>query len=84
MKAVIARDWCDPKDLKVEEVPTPQPKKGDVLIRVGSAALNFPDILMIQGKYQVKPPSRSSPAWKSPARSNPSARASRVSSPATA
>jgi NADPH:quinone reductase len=56
MKAVLARDWCDPKDLKVEEVPTPQPKKGDVLVKVGSAALNFPDILMIQGKYQVKPP----------------------------
>lgn len=56
MKAICARDWCEPSDLKLEEVPTPKPKKGDVLIRVGAAALNFPDILMIQGKYQVKPP----------------------------
>lgn len=56
MKAVCARQWCEPRDLTIEEVPTPKPRKGDVLIKVGAAALNFPDILMIQGKYQVKPP----------------------------
>lgn len=56
MKAVCARQWCEPKDLELVEVDRPKAKKGDVLIKVGAAALNFPDILMIQGKYQVKPP----------------------------
>lgn len=56
MKAICARQWCEPKDLELVEVERPKPKKGDVLIKVGAAALNFPDILMIQGKYQVKPP----------------------------
>lgn len=56
MKAIVARDWCEPKDLKLEEIDKPEPKKGDVLLKVGAAALNFPDILMIQGKYQVRPP----------------------------
>ncbi len=56
MKAVVARELCEPKDLTVEEMPDPEPKKGDVLVRVSAAALNFPDVLMIQGKYQVRPP----------------------------
>jgi NADPH2:quinone reductase len=56
MKAICAREWCEPQGLELIEVDTPKAKKGDVLIKVGSAALNFPDILMIQGKYQVKPP----------------------------
>lgn len=56
MKAICAREWCEPEDLELIDVDKPQPKKGDVLIKIGAAALNFPDILMIQGKYQVKPP----------------------------
>lgn len=56
MKAVVVRELCEPKDLIIEDVPDPEPKKGDVLVRVSAAALNFPDVLMIQGKYQVKPP----------------------------
>lgn len=56
MKAICAREWCEPEDLELIEVDKPRAKKGDVLIKVGAAALNFPDILMIQGKYQVKPP----------------------------
>lgn len=56
MKAICAREWCEPENLELIEVDKPRAKKGDVLIKVGAAALNFPDILMIQGKYQVKPP----------------------------
>lgn len=55
MKAVLAREWCEPSDLAIEDVDRPAPNKGEVLIRVGAAALNFPDMLMIQGKYQVRP-----------------------------
>jgi NADPH2:quinone reductase len=39
-----------------QELPTPQPKAGEVRIAVQAASLNFPDLLIVQGKYQVKPP----------------------------
>ena len=38
------------------ELPTPQPKAGEVLIEIKAASLNFPDILIVQNKYQMKPP----------------------------
>ncbi len=38
------------------EVPTPQPKAGEVLLEIKAASLNFPDILIVQNKYQMKPP----------------------------
>ena len=38
------------------ELPTPQPGTGEVLIRIHAASLNFPDVLMLQGRYQMKPP----------------------------
>ena len=37
------------------ELPTPQPKGGEVLIEIKAASLNFPDILIVQNKYQMKP-----------------------------
>ncbi len=39
-----------------KELPTPQPKAGEVLIEIKAASLNFPDILIVQNKYQMKPP----------------------------
>lgn len=39
-----------------QTLPTPQPGKGEVLIRIEAASLNFPDLLIIQNKYQIKPP----------------------------
>ena len=56
MKAIRAHEWCEPDGLVIDEVEGPTPKEGEVLIRVNSAALNFPDILLIAGKYQFKPP----------------------------
>ena len=56
MKAVCAHEWCAPQGLVIEEMKRPEPGAGEVLIRVQAAALNFPDILLIAGKYQVKPP----------------------------
>jgi NADPH2:quinone reductase len=38
------------------ELPTPQPKPGEVRIAIKAASLNFPDLLIVQGKYQFKPP----------------------------
>src|SRR6266852_2689218 len=61
MKAIVARQWCEPRGLVMEEVDRPEPKKGEVVVKVHSAALNFPDILLIAGKYQVKPPLPFSP-----------------------
>ena len=42
--------------LNWKEMPTPQPKAGEVLIRIRAASLNFPDLLIVQNKYQMKPP----------------------------
>ena len=39
-----------------KELPTPAPKTGEVLIAIKAAGLNFPDLLMVQNKYQTKPP----------------------------
>ena len=64
MKAIVARQWCEPRGLVMEEVDRPVPAKGQVLIKVHSAALNFPDILMVAGKYQVKPPLPFSPGFE--------------------
>ncbi|MBG9387324.1 NADPH:quinone oxidoreductase family protein [Caenimonas aquaedulcis] len=42
--------------LQWKEMPTPQPKAGQVLIEIKAASLNFPDLLIVQNKYQIKPP----------------------------
>ncbi|MEO6726482.1 MAG: NADPH:quinone oxidoreductase family protein [Blastocatellia bacterium] len=56
MKAWRVHDWCEPNQLSFEEIPTPEPGAGEIRVKNQAAALNFYDILMIQGKYQVKPP----------------------------
>jgi len=42
--------------LNWKESPTPTPKAGEVLIEIKAASLNFPDLLIVQNKYQIKPP----------------------------
>ena len=42
--------------LSWKELPTPNPKPGEVLIEIKAASLNFPDLLIVQNKYQMKPP----------------------------
>src|SRR3954454_12035413 len=56
MKAVICRSFGPPENLTLEEVESPRPAKGQVLIDVHAAGLNFPDTLQIAGKYQFQPP----------------------------
>ena len=41
--------------LRWVNLPTPQPAPGEVLIRIQAASLNFPDLLIVQNKYQMKP-----------------------------
>ena len=56
MKAWQVTEWCEPEGMHWNEIEVPKPKPGQVLIRVRASALNFFDILQVQGKYQVKPP----------------------------
>ena len=39
-----------------QERPTPTPQTSEVLLRIEAASLNFPDLLIVQNKYQMKPP----------------------------
>ncbi|PPE70153.1 NADPH:quinone oxidoreductase family protein [Caldimonas thermodepolymerans] len=55
MKAVLCRQYGPPGTLVFEEVPDPQPGPGQVLIDVRAAGVNFPDTLIIENKYQLKP-----------------------------
>ncbi|MDX1555772.1 MAG: NADPH:quinone oxidoreductase family protein [Xanthomonadales bacterium] len=55
MRAVLCRQFGSYQDLAVEEHETPEAGPGEVLIEVRAAGLNFPDLLMIAGKYQVRP-----------------------------
>ncbi|TAF63782.1 MAG: NADPH:quinone oxidoreductase family protein [Cytophagales bacterium] len=56
MKAILCKKWGTPDDLVLEEISSPTPKDHEVLISVKATGLNFPDVLMIAGKYQAKPP----------------------------
>ncbi|KNZ31532.1 MAG: NADPH:quinone oxidoreductase [Methylibium sp. NZG] len=42
--------------LNWKELPTPQPSAGEVRVAIRAASLNFPDLLIVQNKYQMKPP----------------------------
>ena len=55
MKAVLCKAWGLPETLVVEEVPKPEPKAGEVLVEIHAASVNYPDVLMIQKKYQIQP-----------------------------
>jgi NADPH2:quinone reductase len=56
MKAWRVKEWCEPDQMEFADIPSPEPKAGEIRIENRAAALNFFDILMIQGKYQSKPP----------------------------
>ncbi|MCA1833233.1 MAG: NADPH:quinone oxidoreductase family protein [Actinomycetota bacterium] len=56
MKAVLCKEYGPPESLVVEEVPDLEPTGDQVVVSVQAAGVNFPDALIIQGKYQFKPP----------------------------
>ncbi|MBA2286139.1 MAG: NADPH:quinone oxidoreductase family protein [Ktedonobacteraceae bacterium] len=61
MRAVLCKEFGPPESLVLEEVEPLKPGKGQVVIGIRACGLNFPDALMIQGKYQFRPPMPFSP-----------------------
>ena len=55
MKAWLCENPVGVQALKWTELPTPTPGADEVLIRIQAASLNFPDLLIVQNKYQMKP-----------------------------
>ena len=55
MRAVLCERWGGPEQLRVAERSLPDPGPGEVKIEVRAAGVNFPDVLIIQRKYQVQP-----------------------------
>lgn len=56
MKAMIVEELGPPEVMQMQTLPDPVPGGGEVHVRIRAVGLNFPDILMIAGKYQHKPP----------------------------
>lgn len=61
MRAVLVRRHGPPESLQLEELPSLVPAAGEVVVAVHAAAVNFPDTLIIEDKYQIKPPLPFSP-----------------------
>jgi len=61
MKALLCKQYGPPESLRVEEVPDLVPGERQVVIDVHAAGVNFPDSLIIEGKYQFQPPLPFSP-----------------------
>ena len=61
MRAILCKAFGPPESLVVEEVASPVPGPGEAVISVKAASVNFPDVLIIQNKYQFKPPLPFSP-----------------------
>ena len=56
MKAWLCETLDGIEAMKWQELPTTEPAAGEVRIAIAAASLNFPDLLIVQGKYQIKPP----------------------------
>jgi NADPH2:quinone reductase len=61
VKAILCRQFGPPESLVYEDLPSPRPGPGEVVVAVKAASLNFPDVLIIQNKYQFKTPLPFSP-----------------------
>ena len=55
MKALVCNEFGPAENLSLEERLAPSPSKGEILVDIKAAGVNFPDILTVQGKYQFKP-----------------------------
>lgn len=56
MKAWLCENPIGPEALILKDMPTPEPQAGQIRVAIKAASLNFPDLLIIQNKYQMKPP----------------------------
>ena len=70
MKAIRVREFGGPEVLRIEEVPTPRPRPGQVLVRVKAAGVNPYDTYMRAGTYAIKPPLPYTPGSDASGRSN--------------
>jgi len=61
VRAVLCREFGPPESLTLEDVDEPIPAEGQVLVDVRACSVNFPDVLIIQNRYQFKPPLPFSP-----------------------
>ena len=55
MKAALCTHYGPPEEMEIRDVPGPRPGKGQVVIAIKACGVNFPDVLMIQDKYQFRP-----------------------------
>ena len=55
MRALLSREPGGPETLELAEVPEPTPEPGELLVRVRACAINYPDVLIIEDKYQFRP-----------------------------
>ena len=55
MRALLSREPGGPETLELAEVPEPRPEPGELLVRVRACAINYPDVLIIEDKYQFRP-----------------------------
>ncbi len=61
MNAVLCKAYGPPESLVFEQVASPSPGPGEAIVSVKAASVNFPDVLIIENKYQLKPPLPFSP-----------------------
>lgn len=61
MRAIVCQEYGTPEDLVLADLPDPVAGPGQVVVKVHAAAVNYPDVLLIAGKYQIKVPPPFSP-----------------------
>jgi NADPH2:quinone reductase len=61
MKALLSKSVGGPETLVLEDVPSPEPKAGQAVVAVKACGVNYPDVLIIEDRYQFRPPRPFSP-----------------------
>lgn len=56
MRALLSNEPGGPETLQLTDLPDPQPGAGELLVRVRACSINYPDVLIIEDKYQLRPP----------------------------
>ena len=62
MRALLSHEPGGPETLRLSEVPDPEPAAGELLVRVRACSINYPDVLITEDKYQIRPPRPNAPA----------------------
>jgi NADPH:quinone reductase-like Zn-dependent oxidoreductase len=56
VRALLSHGPGGPETLRLDDIPDPTPGPGELLVRVRACAINYPDVLIIEDKYQLRPP----------------------------